>query len=330
MLWLQMSRDEDVGGEEWDFKRCVWTPTRRRDGRRWAYWDTIFRIESGDVVVHLRGTGVDAHFVGFSVASSNGFVTEARPPQPGPWGYASRFYKAMLKDFTAFATPLQLASVMQSRQAALRAYYARNRARPPEERRLLFYVIQSGKLQCLNGAYLTEVDDELARLILDASLLRGGHQAPSSVIDEVDTQAQLETLRRRVRQKAFSDAVRENFEFRCAFPECDVAERAFLVGGHIARWTVDEARRHGVENGLALCLMHQRAFDLGLFTLDDDYRVFSLPERLSQSAWAEQHIAPFLGQPLRTGARLPARGALARQRERVGLPLPAGPDPASG
>lgn len=319
MLWLQMSREDDYGGGEWDFKRCVWTPTRKRDGHRWAYWDTILNIEAGDVVLHLRGAGEEAHFVGYSIASTDGFITRSRPPEPGQWGYAGSFYKAMLKDFSAFVTPLQLATVFQRQAAALRAYYLENRAKPAAERRRLFFVIQSGRLQCQNGAYLTEVDGHLSHLLFSTKNLDAAHQVPSSVIDEVDTHTQMIALQRRVRQKTFSDVVRQNYGDRCAFPDCDVAESGFLVGTHIARWTADEDFSDSVDNGLCFCLMHRRAFERGLFTVGEDGRIFSHEARWSSSEWAGTRIAPFVGQPLRPSAIPPAPEALRKHWERIDL-----------
>ena len=107
-----------------------------------------------------------------------------------------------------------------------------NKAASRKER--LFYVIQGGRLQCLNGAYLSEVSRDLARLLLDRTEDRPQHSL--SVVREVSTGKRLRELLTRVGQRPFSDIVRENYGTKCCFPDCDVAERTFLRGSHIARW----------------------------------------------------------------------------------------------
>ena len=59
---------------------------------RWSFWETLLDVKVGDPILHLRGKGNSAAFVGFSVAAADGFATEDRPPAPGEWGYADTFY----------------------------------------------------------------------------------------------------------------------------------------------------------------------------------------------------------------------------------------------
>jgi hypothetical protein len=122
-----------------------------------------------------------------------------------------------------------------------------------------------------------------------------------------------------VRQKAFSDAVRQNYDFQCAFPECGVDEAGFLIGTHIARWTEDEDFRHSVDNGFSFCLMHRRAFELGLFTVDARGAIYSRQDRWEQSSWASERVAPHVGKSIRAASTPPAVGALRRHWERIDL-----------
>jgi hypothetical protein len=116
-------------------------------------------------VLHLRGKGDRATFVAFSTAAADGFETGDRPPDPGAWGFARSYYRVPLRDFTPLDDPMPLRDVFRRREAKLRSYFTGNRTASRKER--LFYVIQGGRLQCLNGAYLSEVSGELARLLLD-------------------------------------------------------------------------------------------------------------------------------------------------------------------
>jgi len=44
---------------------------------------------------------------------------------------------------------------------------------------------------------------------------------------------------------------------------------------HIIPWSVDKSRRADPSNGLSLCAFHDRAFDRGLITIDDKFRIVS-------------------------------------------------------
>src|SRR5829696_292708 len=105
---------------------------------------------------------------------------------------------------------MPLRDVFARRDAELRSYFVRNRGAAQKER--LFYVIQGGRLQCLNGAYLSEVSGDLARLLLD----RAGHAPKRSlaVVREASTGERLRELLARVGQREFSDLVRENYGAR--------------------------------------------------------------------------------------------------------------------
>ena len=270
MLWLEMSRDEVHGGGSWAFGQSLWSPSRKTNGTRWAFWETLLRVETGDPVLHLRGKGDSAAFVAFSTAADDGFEASERPPSPGGWGYARSFYRVLLRDFTPIADPMLLQDAFERRDIELRRYFTENKSASKKER--LFYVIQGDRLQCLNGAYLSEVSSELAQLLLD----RTGYvpERSTSTTREVTTGERLRELLARVGQREFSDIVRENYGAQCCFPDCDVAERTFLRGSHIARWADEPELRGDISNGLCLCLMHDQAFERGLFTVDLKLRVW--------------------------------------------------------
>jgi putative restriction endonuclease len=72
-------------------------------------------------------------------------------------------------------------------------------------------------------------------------------------------------------QSFFRRSVLANYDYHCAI--CRISHIKLLTAGHIIPWSLDEARRADPKNGLSLCALHDRAFDRGLLTLDDDYRV---------------------------------------------------------
>lgn len=320
-VWLEMSRDAEHGGGTWGFTESLWSPSKKSDGSRWPYWESVSQVEEGDPVLHLRGMGSDAAFVGYSVAASNAYATTSRPPSPGQWADYGEFYRVHLSDFTPFPDPIALQEIFERKDHELRVYFNANKDRPKASREHLFYVIQSGRLQCQNGAYLTEASEELRSILFDNEsepdeAMKAVGQTPAAAVSTGTVMRQFET---RVGQRRFSQAVRDNYGHQCCFPGCDVQERPFLRGAHIARWADKPDLRGDVSNGLCLCLVHDKAFEIGLFTLDFDNRIWSTDEQFSASQWARANIAPHVGAQITLGPIEPSEEALFDHWDRTEL-----------
>ena len=52
-----------------------------------------------------------------------------------------------------------------------------------------------------------------------------------------------------------------------------LSETRLLVASHIVPWSKDKANRLNPSNGLCLSAIHDRAFDKGLITLTDDFKI---------------------------------------------------------
>jgi hypothetical protein len=281
-------------------------------------------VKTGESVLHLRddkrGHGF---FVGYSLAEQDGYETTERPLEPSEWGYSPSFYRVPLTGYTPFPLPLDMEVVFTNHNTELRAYIERNRSKPRELRRTLFCVIQGGRLQRQNGAYLSEVDAELDALLF--SITPQDHSGVETVRSgEVTTGERIQQLRARVGQQRFSEEVRANYGNACCFPGCSVTDDNFLVGSHIARWADVPDLRGRLDNGLCLCLMHDKAFELGLFTVDEDLRVainLAMMDRKG-SAWGRTTLSAVQGYPIRLspGTVVPSREALAHHWARVRLP----------
>lgn len=282
------------GGQGWAFKECLWSPSRKKGGLRCGYWELLLKVRAGDRVFHLRGKGASAAFVGYSLADADGYETSDRPPVPGQWAHATTFYRVPLTDFVALHQPIMLKDVFAARGSELIAYFQRNKDRSTEQKETLFYVQQGGRLQCQFGAYLSEFSSELVELLVGVGASAPpGRSAPTQAV--VSTDEQLREVKIRQGQARFSAEVRANYGGRCCFPDCDISDDRFLVGAHIARWADAEALRGNISNGLCMCLLHDRAFEMGLFTLTADLRVVAHPTKLRGSRWAREHIVPKAG-----------------------------------
>lgn len=320
MIWIEMSRDEQHGGGAWGFTKSLWAPSRTQGiSRRSTYWERILNTREGDLVLHLRGAGQNAAFVGLSTVVGAGHLTNERPPHPGDWGYAASFYRAELAGFQPLEQPILTKDLFQQKADALIDYFQRNGAKRREEKLPLFYVLQAGGLQCQNGAYLSIADSELLGIILGSQSSDGLRAHPSPAV--VPTGISLREVAERVGQQAFARSVKENFGVRCAFPGCHVHEWSFLVASHIARWADAPVLRGNVDNGLCFCLMHDRAFELGLFTIDEDQLVRVNQFRIDpKSQWSAEHLLPYDGNGIGPCQVKPSLNALREHWQRIGYP----------
>jgi putative restriction endonuclease len=285
VFWIEMSRDLLHGGSGWGFGECLWSPTRQVDGKRSGWWENLSRVRPGEGVVHLRGRDDEAAFVAISRVGESCVTTRERPPYPGEWEFASDFYRVPLTDFQQLTSPIPLKKVFRSKQQELWDYFQSNQDLG-SGKRTLFFNLQGGNLRCQNGAYLSELDQVLASIILDVELAVTGDTRKT-----IDTGTTLLLLTKRIGQAEFSAAVRENFLHRCCFLGCDVEDSEFLVGAHIARWTDFPELRGRVDNGLCLCLMHDRAFEEGYFTIDRLNQIV-VSEVAKSSSWAVLNLFP--------------------------------------
>jgi len=78
-------------------------------------------------------------------------------------------------------------------------------------------------------------------------------------------------VRVRTVQSFFRSAVLASYENRCAM--CGISVVELLNASHIIPWSSDVKRRADPTNGLALCSLHDRAFDRGFLTVDERLRI---------------------------------------------------------
>ncbi|EJJ28952.1 HNH endonuclease [Rhizobium sp. CF142] len=311
-MYIEMSLDMTHGGGLWSFPLCVWAPTKKEDGASWAYWSNIELVRKDDLILHLRGKDKDeAAFIGYSVASGDGYKTEERPPFPGDWKHARSFYRADLHQFTMFPRPITLKSIFEKKEKELLSYVEKNKKKATKKN--LFCVKQSGKLQRQNGGYLSHADRELIDILFDE--FDGNHKSPSQRVRTGDA---LRLINDRLGQQRFSKLIKACYGYKCCFPGCDIDDSRFLVGSHIARWSDNKELRGDPGNGLCLCLMHDRAFELGAFTLDEAFRIFVSPAESSGDRKALD-LTSYHGQKIKMGVDKPLVEALREHWDRTKL-----------
>lgn len=79
------------------------------------------------------------------------------------------------------------------------------------------------------------------------------------------------TVQIRVNQSFFRRAVLASYQGRCCMS--GISHPRLLVASHIVPWSNDKTNRLNPRNGLCLSALHDKAFDCGLISLDDDFQI---------------------------------------------------------
>lgn len=116
----------------------------------------------------------------------------------------------------------------------------------------------------------------------------------------------------RLLQGFFRRTVLSGYGHRCALT--GLAHRQLLVASHIIPWSADEGRRADPRNGLCLNALADKAFDRGLFTLDDDLSVILAPSlrETDLGGTLAEHLAGWEGRRLRPPERFEPDGEAVR------------------
>jgi putative restriction endonuclease len=120
-------------------------------------------------------------------------------------------------------------------------------------------------------------------------------------------------------QQFFRQMILNSFDGRCCVTGIPIRE--LLVASHILPWGDFPAERLNPQNGLCLSRLHDAAFDQGLISIDDDYRLVlsrELKSHFPQRA-LELDFAAYAGKTISTPqeAPLPNRDFLRYHRQKV-------------
>ena len=104
-------------------------------------------------------------------------------------------------------------------------------------------------------------------------------------------------------QDFFRKVVTANFNGKCAVTGLSVP--TLLVASHIVPWSKEKASRCDPGNGLLLNALHDKAFDRGLITFDEDMRMVVSPtlKRVSGDSYLKEELVSREGTRLRDAAK---------------------------
>lgn len=124
-------------------------------------------------------------------------------------------------------------------------------------------------------------------------------------------------VKTRVNQKFFRKTILASYG-SCCVTGLPVPE--LLIASHIVPWSIDEKNRTNPRNGLCLNSLHDKAFDSGLITISEDYRVIASNMLSTYDAEQIRMLNDYIGSKIRLPNRfLPDQSFLQFHRENVFL-----------
>lgn len=78
-------------------------------------------------------------------------------------------------------------------------------------------------------------------------------------------------VKTRVNQAFFRKSILASYNYTCCIT--GLQERQLLIAAHIRPWGEDEKNRLNPRNGLTINALHDKAFENGLITITEDYRI---------------------------------------------------------
>ncbi|EAU55292.1 HNH endonuclease [Mariprofundus ferrooxydans] len=136
-------------------------------------------------------------------------------------------------------------------------------------------------------------------------------------IDDFTGETKRVITEQRIRQSFFRRAVLSSYRGCCCMS--GLSDSRLLIASHIVPWSKDKENRLNPRNGLCLSALHDKAFDRGLISLDDDFRVI-LSKDLEQrnEPFVQEFFHPLAGQAITLPERfVPDKAFLARHRDVV-------------
>ncbi len=82
-------------------------------------------------------------------------------------------------------------------------------------------------------------------------------------------------LKTRVNQNYFRQIVLSNYNSKCAISSIDLPE--ILIAAHIMPWATNQSERLNPENGICFANLYEKAFDVGYFGINSDYKIVLSP-----------------------------------------------------
>lgn len=129
----------------------------------------------------------------------------------------------------------------------------------------------------------------------------GNQQPPHLVYDYIEQlpvgKERPAQTTQRINQAYFRNTLLKNYDGHCCVTGMDIPQ--LLIASHIKPWKASDpaTERLAASNGLLLNALHDKAFDQGLITLDNDYRII-VSSTVSRTSSAEEWLYRFAGEQI--------------------------------
>ncbi|MEU9974148.1 phosphorothioated DNA-binding restriction endonuclease [Streptomyces sp. NPDC051014] len=142
----------------------------------------------------------------------------------------------------------------------------------------------------------------MARVLLDLHFPPSLHQdlceAVGLELEPAETEA-LTAPEQRRRDRRMRETVLTAYEYQCAFCGYDGMLGAVPVGleaAHVRWWAYGGP--DDVDNGLCLCSLHHKLFDMGVLGMGEGHRILVSQRFVGRSPAAREHVTALAGRPL--------------------------------
>ena len=146
------------------------------------------------------------------------------------------------------------------------------------------------------------VESELLRRKLDADAQLAEDSEEQLVPEDFTGETRKVVTEQRIKQTFFRKAVLSSYRGRCCMS--GLSDARLLVASHIVPWSKDKANRLNPSNGLCLSAIHDRAFDKGLITLTDDFKIVVSDElKRKKESFVIEVLLPLDGRAIESPER---------------------------
>lgn len=117
-------------------------------------------------------------------------------------------------------------------------------------------------------------------------------------LKDLKGETKIREVKTRVNQNVFRQIVMANYSDKCAITGIDLPE--LLFASHIIPWSQNEVERLNPENGICLSALYDRAYDKGLISINENFKVL-ISDKLKKKKYTEyfgKYFAPIENQPL--------------------------------
>lgn len=141
------------------------------------------------------------------------------------------------------------------------------------------------------------VECEMLRRNLDNAALPEDEEDELLVPEDYSGETRKIITEQRIKQHFFRRAVLSSYRGRCCMS--GLSEPRLLIASHIVPWSKDKANRLNPSNGLCLSAIHDKAFDKGLITLTDDFKIVVSEElKRRKEAFVIEVMLPLNGRTI--------------------------------